>query len=777
MADVHVLGIRHHGPGSARSLVSALESIAPDLILVEGPPEASGIVDLVTDPEMRPPVAILAYDPAEPSHSAFYPFATFSPEWQALRFAAKRRVPVRFADLPLEQALAARPITELAELEELSQAVLAEEAASTPIDGEEEDTNPLLTDEALRRDPIGTLGQAIGEDGERWWDRFIEHRREAGDVFDAIALLMGELREGVAPTRFDALREAAMRTAIRAAEAEGAQRIAFVCGAFHVPALLDRSDPDGDATLLADLTRSAVETSWVPWSDVHLAMISGYGAGVASPGWYGHLWAGEGRLVETWLVRVARLLREEGFDISPAHLIEASRLAETTAALRGRGTPGLDEVNEAIRAVLTFGSNVPLAIIAERLIIGTGIGAVPSSVQAAPLARDLAAEQRRLRLAPSTSATTLELDLRKENDLARSHLLHRLLVLDVPWGQPAQDHRRAMGTFREMWNLRWDPMFAVSLVTQSRWGNTIVDAANARLQDEAATVDRLDELAGFLERSLYADLHEATAALTARVGALAAVAADVASLLSSLPPLARSLRYGSVRGHDQEALSQVVSAMLQRAAVGLPSAVGGLDDDGAAEMVTHVEHGAEAVGILDDPGLRDVWATALRGVSTRQGVHGLIVGRAVRLLLDGRRMEPTEAADRLAAALSRGAGPEYTIGFLNGFLAGSGALLVHDARLFGLVDDWLVEQSEDGFNSTLPYLRRTFARFSAAERRALRDRSRRRAAEETPSPTAAAATPTTAPEATAPPPGPAAAPPPAVDLLDSLLGLGEDDPS
>jgi hypothetical protein len=203
--------------------------------------------------------------------------------------------------------------------------------------------------------------------------------------------------------------------------------------------------------------------------------------------------------------------------------------------------------------------------------------------------------------------------------------------------------------------------------------------------------------------------------------------------------------------------------MLQRAAVGLPSAVTGLDDDGAADVVGHIEEGAEAVGILDDADLRAVWASALRAVCDRSAVHGLVAGRATRLLLDDHRMDPPEAADRLAAALSRGASPEYTIGYLDGFLAGSGALLVHDRRLFELVDDWLSGQNDDGFTASLPYLRRTFSRFTAAERRALRDRSRQRTLASTPVDAAASmpATPSTETGLS-------------LDVLDSLLGLGGD---
>jgi hypothetical protein len=101
-------GIRHHGPGSARSLRDALIELSPDVVLIEGPPEADGLVELAGDPEMQPPVALLAYVPGEPGSAAFWPFAEFSPEWQAMKYALDAGVPVRFCDLPAAHQLALR---------------------------------------------------------------------------------------------------------------------------------------------------------------------------------------------------------------------------------------------------------------------------------------------------------------------------------------------------------------------------------------------------------------------------------------------------------------------------------------------------------------------------------------------------------------------------------------------------------------------------------------------------------------------------------------------
>jgi len=100
VTPIHIFGIRHHGPGSARSLRQALEALEPDCVLIEGPPDAEGVLGLAAEGEMKPPVALLVYVPEEPRRAVHYPFAVFSPEWQAIQYGLARKVPVRFIDLP-----------------------------------------------------------------------------------------------------------------------------------------------------------------------------------------------------------------------------------------------------------------------------------------------------------------------------------------------------------------------------------------------------------------------------------------------------------------------------------------------------------------------------------------------------------------------------------------------------------------------------------------------------------------------------------------------------
>ncbi|CAM5695992.1 DUF5682 family protein [Streptomyces aurantiogriseus] len=577
-----LLGVRHHGPGSARAVRAALEAARPRIVLIEGPPEADVLVPLAADEDMRPPVALLAHAVDEPGRSAFWPMAEFSPEWVAIRWALEHGVPVRFIDLPATHTLA------------------WERGESTGAEAE-----PAAGD--LRVDPLAALAGAAGhDDPERWWEDVVEHRgagqRDPFAPFAALEEAMGALREtyGDAGSDRDPVREAYMRLRMRAAQREfGDAGVAVVCGAWHVPALRRRTAVAADRALLKGLPKVKADLTWVPWTYRRLARAGGYGAGIESPGWYGHLFAAPDRPVERWLTKVAGLLREEDRIVSSAHVIEAVRLAETLAALRGRPLPGLGETTDAVRAVLCEGSDVPLALVHDRLVVGEVLGEVPATVPAVPLQRDLDRLQRRLRLKPEALEREVELDLRKENDAERSRLLHRLRLLHVEWGEPVAS-RGSTGTFRETWRLRWEPELAVRVAEAGVWGTTVLAAATAKAEAEAVAASGLAEVTALAERCLLAGLPDALPTVMRVLADRAALDTDVGHLAQALPALVRSLRYGDVRGTDTGALADVAAGLAERVFVGLPPACAALDADAAQEMRGHVDAVHGAVGLLEE---------------------------------------------------------------------------------------------------------------------------------------------------------------------------------
>ena len=594
-----LLGVRHHGPGSARAVRAALAAARPAVVLIEGPPEADALIPLAAEEDMRPPVALLAHAVDEPGRSAFWPLAEFSPEWVAIRWALEHGVPARFIDLPATHTLAWGN-----EGEEEREREGEGDGTGGRTSGTGADTD---ADVDVRVDPLAVLAQTGGyDDPERWWEDVVEHRGTGeGDAFAPFEVLeeaMGALREvyGTGGHDRDPVREAYMRLQVRAAQREfGDAEVAVVCGAWHVPALRQRVGVGADRALLKGLPKVKVDVTWVPWTHRRLARASGYGAGIDSPGWYGHLFGARDRPVERWMTKVAGLLRDEDRMVSSAHVIEAVRLAETLAAMRGRPLPGLTETTDAVRAVMCEGSDVPLALVRDRLVVGDVLGEVPQAAPAVPLQRDLTRLQRRLRLKPEALERELELDLRKETDAARSRLLHRLRLLGIGWGEPAAS-RGSTGTFRETWRLRWEPELAVRVAEAGVWGTTVLSAATARAEADAVGAGSLADVTALAERCLLAELAEALPVVMRVLADRAALEADVGHLAQALPALVRSLRYGDVRGTDTRALAEVAAGLAERVFVGLPPACAALDTDAAEEMRRHVDAVHGAVGLLGE---------------------------------------------------------------------------------------------------------------------------------------------------------------------------------
>ncbi|MDQ5824425.1 MAG: DUF5682 family protein [Chloroflexota bacterium] len=739
--QVYIFGIRHHGPGSARSLRQALEALQPDCILVEGPPDAADVLPLLGHSEMQPPVALLIYRPDEPRLAAFYPFAMFSPELQAIRYGLQQGVPVRFMDLPQTHQLAEPPqVPDLvpgASAQPSTPDALEAPGEGTPgtetPDNQSEQGQPAGDVPANpHEDPLQWLAQAAGySDSERWWEHLVEQRTDSSDLFAAILEAMTALREAIPEevepwkARREALREAHMRQTIRAAQKEGFERIAVVCGAWHGPALAQMGPAKEDAALLKDLPKVKVQATWVPWTYGRLSYYSGYGAGIESPGWYQHLWTTHdaGRVAIGWMARVAQLLREEDLDASSAHLIETVRTAEALAALRGRPAVGLDELTEATRAVLCFGNDAPMRLIHDKLIVGETLGSVPAETPMLPLQIDLQKEQKRLRLPAEATQRTLDLDLRKDTDLERSYLLHRLNLLGIRWGQTERTWGKK-GTFHELWKVQWQPEFAVDLIEAGVWGNTVEYAATARASDAAGKAANLPALTKLVDVALLANLSEAISDLMSRLEEMAALSTDTGHLMEALPSLANVLRYGNVRRTDLSMVSHVVDSIVARICIGLPGAASSLNDEAAAEMYSRIMATHEAIGLLQNDEYVRMWQGVLMQLVEQRGLHGLIAGRAARILLDAGKFNQQEAARRMGLALSTASEPAHAGAWVEGFLRGSGLVLLHDRELLGVVDSWLTELRPEAFTSLLPLLRRTFSTFAAPERRQIGEQLR-----------------------------------------------------
>lgn len=709
----------------------ALEASGPDIVLIEGPPDAAGLIADAAHPEMQPPVAILIFNPKDLNQASFFPFAEFSPEWQAIQFAVRNSIPVRFMDLPMSLAFG-----------------LQDESPQLSLE-----LNPSDPNEALRDDPFRRIALLAGySDPERWWDALVErysaqHSTEeaSGTIFSAILELMDALRaDKTRPeSRETLLREAHMRQCIRGAQKEGFKKIAVVCGAWHGPAL----DPSvakagADATLLKGLKKIKTETTWIPWSFDRLATQSGYGAGLVAPAWYRVLWESGERGVGSrdwgigigsaptpqspipnpyspishWLTLTARLLREKDIAVSSAHVIEAVRLAETLAVLRRTALPGIGELREAAVTVMCGGAEAQLDLIDRQLVIGDVLGRVPSGLPQPPLKADFEKQVKSCRLDKNTQEKTLELDLREEAQLRKSRLLHRLALLGIAWGLEQVIESGKQGRFHENWTLKWLPDFEIRLIEAGTWGNTVEDAAARRVWQRIRDTDSLPELTRLLGAALKAELPAILPDLLQKLRDVSALAKDALLLADAVLPLAEVLRYGSARRLNLESVAQLLEQIVPRVCVQLPAACTGIDENVAADIAGKILAVNRATGILQNTAYEQQWTRAILSIAGSERTAPLLCGLANRLLFDKTIRDAAETGDAMRFHLSRAQSPAAAALWIEGFLHGSGLLLLHHAELWQTLDAWVRDIPDDVFPELLPLLRRAFSRFSDPER-------------------------------------------------------------
>ena len=472
----HVFGIRHLSPAGAYYVRRFLDEVSPELLLIEGPSDFTELIQDLGDPKVKPPVAVMAYTEELPIRTILYPFAVYSPEYQAICWAREHGCECRFCDLPSQVFLG---------IEEQKRA----RKCQKPM----EEESP--TAHVYRR-----LGECSGDgDQETFWERTLEHALDEKGYERGAAEFGRSLRElSMGYEEDDAenlVREAYMRRVIAQAGKEGfsPDKIAVVTGAFHVEGLLLGGKPMTEKEL-KKLPSLEVNKTLMPYSYFRLSERAGYGAGNRAPAYYELLWDGLCREMpdytgRRYLAALAAYQREHGNMVSSAEIIEAVRLAGSLAELHGAHLPALRDLRDAAITCMGHGSFSEIALAVADTEIGTKIGSLPEGVSQTSIQSDFYRQLKELRLEKykSVSSQELSLDLREKLtvkseraaflDLERSFFLHRLKVLGISFATP-QAVRQERATWAEQWLLRWTPEAEMLIVEAVLKGDTVEQAAS-----------------------------------------------------------------------------------------------------------------------------------------------------------------------------------------------------------------------------------------------------------------------------------------------------------
>ncbi|MEV4013787.1 DUF5682 family protein [Nonomuraea angiospora] len=726
----YLLGVRHHSPALAVVLPALLDAADPEVVCVELPADFQPWLAHLADPGTQAPVA-LAGGRAD-GGLGFYPFADFSPELVAIRWAWKRGAEVVCCDLPLSDR----------GWHATAQAPLAEEAAPRGVSFAE-----------------GLARAGSGRDGDDMWDRAVEVlapgcepeavRRAALGV--GWALRRDAETAGGVPA-MDLAREAHMRRVLAAAAA-GGRRVAAVIGAFHAPALplpsgettvpavgspsdenaagLPSGETAGSAVGSPDAAGPVPVTSLVPYAFDLLDSRSGYPAGIRDPRWQQAVFAagGDPGKVRDGAARaltdLCRELRSAGHTAGTGEAVEALRLACDLAGLRGLPAPGRGELLEAVTTVLgqgePLGRGRALARALDTVFVGTQRGRTAPGTPRSGLGPAVEADLAALRLPcpDNPEPREVRLDpLRSDLDARREVALQRLLVCGVNYGEPIE----VMGTgdgaaLTTRWRLAWTPAVPALLDLAGVRGVTLAQAAAGTLREtyrrESADGGPTCALIlGGLRAAAGCDLPELVADRLADAAVTLPATATLAELLQALD-LMEALRRRHLPGttpEGREHAAELSGTLLEAAVRALPGLAGSDQPEDAVALVALASRaGEERLGLRMD----DALAVLARTASPL--MQGAALAARVLLDLDG----PASLGDRAAGWIDTATGPDGRLRLsrlLTGVLTAAGPLLQSAPAALDPLMNRVDGLTDKEFLDRLPALRGGFDTLSPAGR-------------------------------------------------------------
>ncbi|OEJ36049.1 hypothetical protein BGK67_29490 [Streptomyces subrutilus] len=733
----YLLGVRHHSPALAALVPELLDASGADVVCVELPADFQPWLDHLADPETLAPVALAGT--GRDGRLAFYPFADFSPELAAIRWAAAHGATVLCCDLPLSADAWTLP----------------DAAADPSPHGAVPGHGPAPARDRTFADALTAAG--TGRDGEDMWDRAVEVLAPgcAPEAVRRAALGVGWALRADAATvpATDLARESHMREVIAGALAAG-HRVAAVIGAFHAPALLGvpaaaapaATAAADAATAPAGPRRAAgrgrpsgaggqggeqAVTSLVPYSFDLLDSRSGYPAGIRDPLWQQAVLqaGGEPRRVReaasVAVTGVCRELRGAGHTAGTGEAAETLRLACDLAVLRGLPAPGRGELLEAVTTVLgqgePLGRGRALARALEAVVVGTARGRITPHAPRSGLGPSVEAELTELRLpGPDEPAPReVRLDpLRSALDGRREILLQRLLVCGASYGEPLDVATTGDGTaLGTKWRLSWTPSVPARLDLAGVRGVTAAQAAAGTLRDTArrAAADGgptpAQILAG-LAAAARCDLPELVDARLHEAATVLPRTATLPELLDALD-LLEALHRGHLpgTGAGSRATAAALGVDLLEAAVrSLPGLAGSADPADAAALVALADRAA-----AHHLGLRTDEALAALAASASPLIQGAAL--AVRVLLD---LDPAARLGERAAGWIDGAtapdGRRALTRRLGGVLTAAGPLLQSSPAALTPLLDRVEHLGDQEFLDRLPALRGGFDTLSPAAR-------------------------------------------------------------
>ena len=754
---IHFLPIRHHSPACAYATVQALQQVQAAHVLIEAPRSFNGLIADLQHPESQPPLAVLCQTEVlqtietadegiaeqKQNRTAYYPFCDYSPEWVALRYAAKLNASVEFIDLAWSS-----------QVQHEQQSAAKQTWQSRSLQQE----RYLAHSQYLQ-----TLAQQLHcRNHDELWDHLFELKPKKEmqnwqhffhEVLMWCAMSRLDYEASVLEADASLIREQCMLQHILQCYEKRQGAICIITGGFHTLALIETLAEQllshNAKKLKAFKSADQQDQAWlIRYSFDRLDALNGYASGMPSPAFYQRCWQQlqdeSANEIEQRQALTVELLSDFSKKLREQNILESSFItvknateqAIRLAELRGHHLISRFDLIDACQSSFIKGSlddgQQAFQQLLQQQLSGAALGKVVQSTQTPPLVAQVyeLAKVHRFKL-DDTTIKRAKLDVfRNPKHRLRSRFLHLLDFLQLGFAKLANGPDFLGGgrlhLLFEEWDYAWTPHVEAQLIDLSEFGNDLNQVAIEKL---------LQLKQSFVELGQGRSSHIAVqllirAALMGLHAQIPLLFAEVQHDLPNDPDLDSVIQCGQKllnlwTGKDFLAFQQQpeLKALLQDVmptALFLLSQLSTPPEDQQQHILAQLlqlRNLAKQIQriIGDDSDLMADFYQCLTRLHSHWQALDLLVGAVDALaFIDGKFTELT-LQQSIQQHFGLGASPEHTVAYLSGMMHSAPELLLRYPAMAQLLNQLLSQWDEQSFVAILPDLRQAFTHFKPKE--------------------------------------------------------------
>ncbi len=684
------LGIRHLSPNGAYNVVKKLDELKPKTVLIEGPADFTDQIKNINK-LIKPPFAILAYTTQKPIETLLLPFAEYSPEYQAILWCIKNKAECKFIDLPSKNSLALE----------------------------------YYDDEEVEDNVFNRLDEEFG-DYENFWESNIEHAKD--DYFEIVNTFGQQLRETLFKSQVEIAKNILRESYMKKRILEEDDNCVVICGAYHIEGLKNIEPMTDDE--LFELNVVDINYTFMPYTYFKLSNQSGYGAGNRAPQYYEELWDklnnnDVNNLTFDYLSKLAREMREQGFNTSTALVIDAINLANSLANLRGQEYPTLLDLEAASITCFGEGDEVSLLKAKTLIQIGVKVGELPEGTSNTSLQKDFynSLDELKLEKYKDSLSHDLVLDLRenihakKEElaflDLNRSFFFHQLEILGVSFAKDKGMVQRN-ATYKESFSLKWDTNVEIQLIEASLLGDTLEKAVMEKMFVRLQESFSIESITANIRDCFLCGLSNALDRFVVLLQSATIDSKDFHGFCACIDNLSTIITYKDLRKVSVDNIEEILKQLYLKALLCFNEACDCPDTEVGSMMnnINILDQASKVYDYLDV----EMFLEEVIGISNDYTVNQFLAGYCTSILLERGKLTPFEAESAISYHLSRGMDQAKAANWLEGFCMKNHYQLILNINIWQILNSYIESLDIEEFKPVLLFLRRAFANFTPNEK-------------------------------------------------------------